>query len=114
MELLSILTVQILSQTELPLNVKGAGQLAAGASQLSGLENLGQVSSGISQLNAAVSKGSNSSAALKDGTQQLEDGLGQLYTQLSALQNSASAASVDRLTTGLRQAKTAWKVPAKE
>ena len=37
--------------------VKGAEQLAAGASQLSRLENLGQVSSGISQLNAAISKG---------------------------------------------------------
>lgn len=71
--------------------VAGASKLAEGAKRLSGLENLSEVSSAVSQLNTAVSVGSSSTPALKDGTMQLETGLGALYEQLTALTAGAQS-----------------------
>ncbi len=71
----------------------GAGQLAAGAKQLQGLESLGAVSAGISQLSNAVSVGTITQPSLISGSGQLEAGLLQLKNRVDSLAVSQPAVS---------------------
>lgn len=91
--------------TKNPGYLNGVQQLANGASQLSGLEKLGDVSSGISKLNQAVA-GTDNANSLKKGTEALAAGLKTMSEQVSALEGSTNEEGLKKLIGGLQSAKT--------
>lgn len=76
-------------------------QLRAGASQLSGLGNLGQVSDGITALQSAVTVSSDGAPSLQAGAASLAGGMSDLSGAISLLQQQAQASGNDAMSASL-------------
>lgn len=98
--------------------VKGAGQLSEGAKQLGALENgLGAAYQGISALNAAVSKDNydgKGSPSLTTATAALQQEISEIYNQVEALENSTSAASLEKITKGISDGESVLNQAAED
>lgn len=88
--------------------VKGAKQLSDGAKQLEPLEKgLGSAYQGIQTIHAAVSKDNydgKGSPSLTTGTAALQQGLDEIYRQVDQLENSSSAAMLEKFANGVQTA----------